>query len=174
MAVRTLAVMTLAAAMLVGGVTHAQRADIKIGVVNVSRLAEQAPQYEEIMRRLEEEFADRRRNIEQQRRALAEKQETLQRDGPVMGQEERLSLERTIRDEQRDLQRAENVFVEDVNIRQNEEFNNLQRIVFQEIQAYAQSENFDLVVTNAVYASDSVDITAEVLENLQRTHERSR
>jgi outer membrane protein len=163
----------LAATMWVAG-AQAQEAGTKIGVVNFSRLIEQAPQAQAIMQELQAEFAARERSIMAQQRALQEKVETLQRDGQVMGADERLNLERTIRDEQRNLQRAEEVFVEDLNIRRNEETNRLQRTLLEEIQNYAVSGNFDLIVADALFYSDAVDITGPILQALQARQQGSR
>jgi outer membrane protein len=152
---------------------HAQNS-LRIGVVDFNRLAEQSPQYQDIRQNLETEFADRQRVLDQQRRALQEKVEQFQRDAQVMGADERQNLERQIQSDQRELQRSAAVLDEDVNLRLNEELNNLQRIVFNEIQSFARDSGYDLILTNVVYAADSVDITPQVLENLQAAHSRRR
>jgi outer membrane protein len=85
-----------------------------------------------------------------------------------MGEAERLDLERQIRDGQRELQRNENEYVEDLNIRRNEEVGKLQREVLQQVQAYASTEKYDLIVADAIYFSPAVDITAAVLAALQK------
>ena len=84
-----------------------------------------------------------------------------------MGEAERANLEREIRDGQRDLQRADNELQEDFNIRRNEEITNLNRAVVQQVQAYAREKGFDLVIYEAVYASEAIDITADVLTALK-------
>lgn len=145
---------------------HAQ-APLRIGVVNVGILLEQAPQTQEAMAALEAEFAPRQRDLVAMQTALQEKQETYQRDASVMGEDERVSLERQIRDEQRDLQRENNELNEDFNLRRNEELGNLQASLLQAVQAYARQTGFDLVVADVLYYSTAVDITAEVLESIQ-------
>lgn len=144
------------------GLAHAQ-ADIRIGVVNVARLLEQAPQTQRAMQALEAEFAPRQRDLLAMQTELQEKQETFRRDAPVMGESERLALEREIRDGVRDLQRADNELGEDYNIRRNEELGVLQRELLAEVQAYARGAGFDLVVSDVLYYSSAVDITADVL-----------
>jgi outer membrane protein len=99
--------------------------------------------------------------------ALKTKQETYQRDASVMGEAERAQLEREIRDGQRDLQRADTELREDLNIRQNEEIAELNRLIVTEVQTYARNEGYDLILYEAVYASEAVDITAAVLAALQ-------
>jgi outer membrane protein len=155
-----------ALALLMVTAAQAQTTDLKVGVINVARLLEQAPQAQVAMNALQDEFAPRQRQIVALQRDLQQKQETLQRDSAVMGEEERLNMERQIREDQRNLTREQNEYVEDLNIRRNEELGRLQRSLLQEVQAYARSARYDLVVADVLYYSAAVDITAEVLEAL--------
>ncbi|HEX6998442.1 MAG TPA: OmpH family outer membrane protein [Gammaproteobacteria bacterium] len=141
---------------------------MKIGVVNVVRLLEESPQSKAVNAALQDEFAPRQRELQAMERELQEKQEMFRRDASVMGEEERLNLEREIRDGQRDFQRAQNEALEDWNIRLNEERGKLNRILLQQVQQYARAEDYDLVVADALYFSDAVDITSEVLEELKK------
>ncbi len=65
---------------------------------------------------------------------------------------------------QRDLERQSAVLQEDLQIRQNELLGELQVEILEKVQAYAELNDFDLIVTDAVYASDVVNITAAVYE----------
>ena len=145
----------------------AQTEGLRIGVVNVTRLLEQAPQAQSAMGALQEEFAPRQRELAALQQSLQQKQETYERDGAVMGETERLNLEREIREEQRDLTREQNEYIEDLNIRRNEELGRLQRSLLQEVQTYASTAGYDLVVADVLYYSNAVDITDEVLRGLQ-------
>lgn len=157
------------AALLTAGAAHAQSDDLTIGVVNMQRVMEQAPQSQAVMNKLSEEFRPRQQDLQQKQQALQEKQETYQRDASVMGEQERAALEREIRDDQRELQRLNQQLNEDFNIRRNEEVNALQQDLAEQIQAYAQDEGYDLVLldTIALHASDEADITSEVIELIQ-------
>ena len=96
---------------------------------------------------------------------LQTQQETFQRDAPVMGEAERLTLERQIRDGQRELERTQNVYLEDLNLRRNEELGKLQREVLQKAQEYARAQKFDLLLAdpNIIFASTAVDVTEAVI-----------
>ena len=153
--------------VLLAAFTINAQESLRIGVVNVTRLLEQAPQAQAAMGALQEEFAPRQREIAALQQDLQTKQETYQRDGAVMGETERLNLEREIRDGERDLTREQNEYIEDLNIRRNEELSNLQRSLLEEVQAYAQSEGYDLVVADVLYYSNAIDITDAVLRGLQ-------
>jgi len=157
----------LLTAALLAGPVHAQTTEMRIGVVNVARLLEQAPQAQAAMNALQQEFAPRQRDIVTIQRALQEKQQTYDRDGQVMGEVERLSLEREIRDQQRDLEREQNDYLEDLNIRRNEELGKLQRSLLQQVQTHARNAGYDLVVADVLYYSSAIDITDEVLRGLE-------
>ena len=152
-------------------IAGAQDAGIRIGVVNSARLGEQAPQARAVIAELEEEFAPRQRELTAMQQSLVERQETYERDGAVMGETERLRLERELREDARDFQREQDVYVEDLNIRRNEALGALQRYLLQEVQIYARDAGYDLVVGEALYFSTAVDITDEVLSNLEATYE---
>lgn len=158
-----------AALALAAGAAHAQSDDLTIGIVNLQQVMEQAPQSRQVTQTLTQEFQPRSRELEQKRAELQEKQETYQRDAPVMGEQERAALEREIREGQRELQRLSETLQEDINIRRNEEVTALQQELAQQIQAYGREEGYDLILldTIAIHVSEAADITAEVIEVIQ-------
>ena len=160
----TLALLTIAASALPLGAAHAQA---KIGVVNVARLLQEAPQAQAASQSLENEFAARRRDLENQQKDLKAREDKLQKDGAVMAANERSAAEKALRDGQREFARKQNEFLEDLNVRRNEVLGQLQRTILQEVQTYAKSAGLDVVVSEALYASPSVDVTQQVLSALQ-------
>ena len=156
-----------AAAVLAPATGAMAQTQAKIGFVNVSRLLAEAPQAQAASAALESEFAGRRRDLENQQKDLKSREEKLQKDGAVMAENERRTAEKALRDGQREFARKQNEFLEDLNVRRNEALGQLQRAVVQEIQAYAKTAGFDIVVADALYASPALDITAQVLAALQ-------
>ncbi len=142
--------------------------DIKIGVVNVPLLMEQAPQAKVALDALQEEFAPRQRTIVAKQKEFEDLSAKVQRDLAVMGETERRNAETELRDLQRDVNRMQTEFREDLNLRRNEELGNLQRSLLKEVQDYAETAGFDLVVGDGVlYASNSVNITEVVLRAME-------
>lgn len=140
----------------------------KIGFVNVAQLMDRAPQTKVAMGALEEEFQPRQRDIIAKQKELEELTAKVQRDIAVMGETERRNAERDVRDLQREVTRLQTEFREDFNLRRNEELGNLQRALLQEVQTYAQSAGFDLIVGDGVlYASSAVNITDVVLQAME-------
>ena len=159
-----LALLTLTATAL--PVTAAQ-AQTKIGVVNVARLLQEAPQAQAASQALENEFAARKRELQNMERDLKAREDRLQKDGATMAEAERRNQEKALRDGQREFARKQNEFLEDLNVRRNEALGQLQRSVLQEVQAYAKTAGLDLVIADALFASPAIDITGQVLSALQ-------
>ena len=159
-----LALVTIAASALPLGAAQAQA---KIGVVNMERLLQEAPQAQAASQSLVGEFANRKRELENTERDLKAREDKLQKDGATMAEADRRNQEKALRDSQRDFARKQNEFMEDLNVRRNEALGQLQRTVLQEVQSYAKTAGLDLVVTNVLYASTAVDITPQVLSALQ-------
>jgi outer membrane protein len=149
----------------------AAHAELKVAVVNVPRLLEEAPQAKAAMQALQDEFAPRQRAIVASQKDLKAKEEKLQRDGAVMAENERRNAEKDLRDGQREMARKQNEYVEDLNLRRNEELGKLQRSLLQEVQVFARGASYDLVVGDGVlYVNESMDITAQVLNALQQRY----
>ncbi|EHQ52716.1 MULTISPECIES: OmpH family outer membrane protein [Ectothiorhodospira] len=157
-------------------ISGAAAANAKVAFVNINRVMEQSPQAEASLRALEEEFSPRDSELVAERDALRRMQERLQRDAEVMGADRRAELEREFRTRSREFTRAQDMFQEDLNVRRNDELARLQRLVHNVIMEIARAENVDLVVTErtVLYASDRIDITGKVLEELRRQHQRAR
>jgi outer membrane protein len=147
----------------------AAHAETKIAVVNFSRLAEESPQAKTMQAALEREFGPRQREMLQLQTDLKTKESKLQRDGAVMAEAERNKAQKDLVDGQRDFVRRQNEFKEDVELRRNEELGKLQRSLVQEVQAYAKTQNFDMVLTTdtVIFHKDTFDITAQVVAEMQ-------
>lgn len=153
--------------LLVGG-PSAMAQDLKIGVVNASRVLDQSPQKDKALERLEQEFSNRSKQLEDKSRQLRSKQEELSRDAAILSEEERQKIERDITSERRELQRLQDEYSEDLSIRRNEELRQLEEDIAEVIVELAESDDYDVVLYQGViYASDKTDITDQVLEMLK-------
>ena len=143
-------------------------AELKVGAVNAAMILEKAPQAEQARKQLEKEFAPRDKKLVGLQKKIKSNDDKLVRDGAVMSESERVKLERQIISQKRELKRKQDEFREDFNIRRNEEFGKLQKRVYEAIVAHAKKEKYDLIISDGViYASDTVDITEQVLQRLK-------
>ena len=140
----------------------------KIGFVDAVKLVETAPQGEKSLQGLEKEFSPRDREIRELRAELRQIEADLDKNALVMKQVDIDKRQLDVQTARRKLKRLQQEFKEDYNIRRNEELKKLQRIVTEAIIEIAESEGYDLIIQQAVFASESVNITEKVLEKLGR------
>lgn len=153
--------LTFAALLFTSG---AAAADLKIGVVNVQRLLAESPQAMSSLQALEDEFAPRLRGHKDQETQFKAEVEKHQRDAQVMGDQERREAERTLRDKQRDLLQLKEELDDDFTLRRNEILGQLQKSLMEEVQSFATSQRYDLIIGDGVlFASEAVNVTSQIL-----------
>ena len=143
--------------------------ELKIGVVNPTRLLEEAPQAKLALKKLEKEFATRDNKLLREQKAIKKDEEKLARDGSIMSETQRRNLERDILGKKRDLRRAFDELREDRTIRSNEERGKLLRFVNDAITTVGKQDKFDLILYEGIaFANPSIDLTAMILKRLQK------
>lgn len=162
-------VMLAAATALMPVTVQAQQVPkaLKIGFVNVQRLLIESPQANAANRSLENEFAPRQRDLQAKQKAFKDRADKFQKDGAVMGADERRNTENDLRKDERELQRQIEELREDLNNRKNEELGKLRINVLRQIEGFAKQGGYDLIVSDALYVSPALDVTSQVLQGLQ-------
>lgn len=161
-------VMLAAATFAVPSLVQAQAAKpLKVGFVNVQRLLIESPQANAANRALENEFAPRQRDLQAKQKAFKDRADKFQKDGAVMGADERRNTENDLRRDERDLQRQIEELREDLNNRKNEELGKLRINVLRQIEGFAKQGGYDLIVSDALYVTPALDVTSQVLQGLQ-------
>jgi outer membrane protein len=153
----------LGASMFVSSVAIAQT---KIGFVRTERVLKESAPAQAAQKKLETEFSKREKELQDLASRLRGLSEKLERDLPVLAEKDRVSQQREITDMERDLQRRQREFREDLNQRRNEELAGVVEQANQAIRKIAESEKFDIIFQEAVYASPRIDITDKVLRAL--------
>ena len=166
MSARKYIVSSIMLALFLAGSAHAE---LKIGVADFQRLLEESPQAKAAGQVLQNEFAPRQRELQQQEKDLQAKADKLTRDAAVMSEKEVTALKKELTNGQTDLQRAGESFTEEVTARRNEELNKLQSLLVSEVSGFAKEGGYDLVIPSsmALYSKDTYNITAQLLTYLQ-------
>jgi Skp family chaperone for outer membrane proteins len=81
-----------------------------------------------------------------------------------MTQAEAQALQRELQQMQRDLERTAADLQEDLQVRQNELVGELQAEIVAKVQSWAELNDYDVILTEVVYVSEAVDITAQVYD----------
>ncbi len=154
----------LAAALLLAPIAEA--ADLKIGFVQTERIFREAAPAQKAQRKLEKEFADRDANLQKLSKQATDLQNQLAKDGPTMSEADRGKKERDLAAMNRDFQRLQREFREDLNTRRNEELAAVQERANKVIKEIAESEKYDLILQDVIYAGPKIDITERILKAL--------
>ncbi|WP_178862363.1 OmpH family outer membrane protein [Thiomicrorhabdus cannonii] len=150
-------------------------APVKLGVVNVALLLEQAPQAKDATANLEKEFAPQQAELKALATKLEKKQSDYQKDKAVMSESQQMTKEREISMMTREIQRRRNDIQELLNLRRNEELAKLQTLVNDAIKAIGKEKEFDLILYEGIaYTNNRLDVTQDVLKHLQEVSQKQR
>lgn len=148
------------------GLSTVFAADPKIGWINIERIFREAGPAQKATKKLEKEFDKRQSDIQKLGKDMADRQSDLDKNGMTMSESDRARKERELANMNRDFQRMQREFREDLNTRRNEEFASIQERANKVIREIAESEKYDLILSDAIYASPRIDITDKVLKAL--------
>ena len=160
---KLIASLSLIAAFVVG---DAAAAELKVGYVNTQRLFRDAPAAVKAQKKLDAEFSKRDQELQKLAKTLQGKQENLEKNALTMAESDRRNQEREIAEMTRDIQRKQREFREDLNLRQNEEMAGILERANKVIKQIAEAEKFDLILQDAVFVSQKLDITEKVIKAL--------
>lgn len=144
---------------------------IRIGFVDPRKIMETAPQAENALVEMEKIFEARRKEIINMRESIKAIEQELAVSPPNFDDNE-LSVIITnkkieLRDLRREYVRKQDELKEDINLRRNDELARLQTIVRQTIYEIAEEHKYDLILEQAVFVTDQVDITSLVIDHLR-------
>ena len=140
----------------------------RIAYVNVPWILNNSPQVKAVEAQLKESFVKREQALLERQRELDELEDRLRDFRGSMSDAEVRQLEREVVSGKRRLTIAEEEFQEDVALRKSEEINKLRRQIAEVIGSVAREKQLDMVFeTAAVYVSDRVDISQDVLDSLE-------
>lgn len=141
-------------------------AEAKVGFVNTERIFRDAAPAVRAQKRLEKEFEKRDQELQHLAKQIQDLQANLDKNGLAMSEADRRAKERELKDTDRDFQRKKREFGEDFNQRKNEELANVLDRANKAIKFIAESEKYDIIFQEAVYASPRIDITDKVIKAL--------
>jgi outer membrane protein len=159
---KSLVAVALAAAAL--GTAQAQ--ELKIGYVNSERVLREATPAKAALARMESDFSKRDKDLNDQGAKLKAAADKLEKEAPTLSENERNRRQRELVEQDRDLQRKRREFQEDLNQRRNEETAGLVERANKVIKQIFDSEKYDLILQDVVFAGPRVDITEKVIKAL--------
>jgi len=139
---------------------------LRIGFVNTERILRESSAAKAAQQKLEQEFSRRDKELKDTAARLRELTERLERDVSVMSDSDRSRRQREIAEQEREFQRRQREFREDLNQRRNEELASVIERANRVIKQIAETEKYDVILQEAVYAAPRIDVTEKVLRAL--------
>jgi len=141
-------------------------AEGKIGFVNSQKILNDAPQAAKAKKKIEKDFEKRDQELQRIAKQLQGMQENMDKNAVTMAESDRRTKEREFNDLNREFQRKQREFREDLSQRQNEEMASIFERVNKVIKQIAETEKYDIIFQEAVYANPRIDITDRVIKAL--------
>ena len=158
--------MLVAAAAMCALVPMAHADDLKIGYVNSERVLREAAPAKAAQAKLEAEFSKREKELGDTAARLKAAADKLDKDAPTLSEAERTRRQRELVEQDRDLQRKRREFQEDLNQRRNEELAGVVERANRVIKQIFDTEKYDVILQEVVFAGPRVDITDKVIKAL--------
>jgi outer membrane protein len=143
-------------------------ADTRIGIVDMDQILKQSPQAVAAENELKKEFSSREQDIRNMMQRSRDLQAQLQKDELTMSESELDDRQSDLADLNRKIERSQREFREDLSQRKNEQFNVVMKQAQKAIRAIALKDKYDIILDNAVYAGKRVDITDQVLKEMEK------
>ena len=160
--IRTLSLSVLLAAPATGLMAQ----ELKIGFVNSERVMRESNLAKAAQTKLETEFGRRERELREAGAKLQAAAEKLDKDALLLSETEKARRQRELVETERDLQRKRREFQEDLQARRNEELQMVVERANKVVKQIFDQEKYDLIVQDALHASNRIDITKKVIDAL--------
>ncbi len=157
---------TAAAALMALAALGAQAQELKIGYVNADRVLRDAAPAKAAQAKLETEFGKREKDLSEQANKLKAAGEKLDKDAPTLSETERSRRQRELVEQNRDFDRKRREFQEDLTQRKNEELASVVERANKVMKQIFDTEKYDLIIQEAVFAGPKIDITDKVIKAL--------
>ncbi|MFZ2650077.1 MAG: OmpH family outer membrane protein [Burkholderiaceae bacterium] len=140
--------------------------ELRIGYVNSDRVLRDAVPAKAAQAKLESEFSKREKDLAEFANRLKAAGDKLDKDAPTLAESERNRRQRDLVEQDREFQRKRREFQEDLSQRKNEELSFVVERANKVIKQIFETEKYDLILQEAVFAGPKVDITEKVIKAL--------
>ncbi len=141
----------------------------KSAYINPAIILEQSPQARAASKALENEFKQLEADLRSRAIKIQQMEKNYQKDSAIMSATQRKKIEGEIIQEKRQFQFDQQSVKEDLQLRRKQLIQELQKSISEVIRSYGEKNGYDFIFTEGVaYASDSVNITEEILKELAK------
>tara|TARA_Y100000996_G_scaffold386836_1_gene345180 strand:- start:7 stop:513 length:507 start_codon:yes stop_codon:yes gene_type:complete len=145
-------------------------AEMKVGIVNLSRLLNEVPMYAEAREKIKKQFDPRARNLKTLEKEWSTLNDKYLKNEAVMSDSEKKSLVEKIQNIESKFRTGQEKLQVDLEQTQRSEFSKIEKIVNDAITEYAESNNFDIILRadgTTLYAKKYINVTEDIISKLQ-------
>lgn len=141
----------------------------KIGVVDLQKIMQTAPQMKAIQAKLEKEFKPRRDQLVAMEESLKGDMEKFKRDSAVLSQSQKKDLEKKIVSTQQQFEREGQQYQQELSTAHNEAMEEFYNKIRAAIAKVAENDKYEIVLQKdaAPYSADQLDVTTKVLQEIK-------
>ena len=142
---------------------------IRIGVLNVARILQDAPQARKAKLELEKEFTPKDNKLVDMEDSIGKLERTLRRKGRTMEPQKRQRLADQIRQKKKKFGQLSQEVRTEFSRRRNEELKKIHQLISKIITKIAKQKNIDLILGDPyIHASERINMTQEVIDELKK------
>ncbi len=140
--------------------------ELKIAYVNMERVFREAPASIKAGKKMDQEFDERRRELQRIADDIKSRQAALSEKGSSLSDSERQAKEAEVAEISVRFEQRQREFQEDIKILRDEEMSSILEKANKAIIQIAESEHLDMVLQEAIAVSNRVDITDKLIKKL--------
>ena len=137
--------------------------ELRIGFVSTERIFKEGKLASAAQTRLAKEFSKHEKELGDLGASLKAMSDRFEVDAPTLSATQRTSRQKLLADMDREFQRARSKYNEDLTNRKNDERELLLERANSVVKHFAETEDYDLVLQNAVYVDSKLDITEKIV-----------
>ena len=145
-------------------------AEVKVGIVNLSRVLNEVPMYSEAKEKIKKQFDPRARNLKTLEKEWSSLNDEYLKNEAVMSDSDKKSLVEKIKNIETKFRSGQEKLQFDLEQTQRTEFSKIEKIVNDTITEYAEKNDFDLILRadgTTLYAKKYINITEDIISKLQ-------
>ncbi|HEY5715822.1 MAG TPA: OmpH family outer membrane protein [Psychromonas sp.] len=163
-------VVSLAVTLVSVSYLNAAQAAQKIAVVYPSKIMQESPQRDKIIKKLESEFKSRYQDLQVLENEITKLEKTLKRDAELMGKDKATEMKRQAEVKLSEYNLKRKAFEEDNRRRQAEEQQKAVALLRDVVDQIAAKEGYDLILNGEqiVFAKTALDISDRVIKEISK------
>ncbi len=161
-------IITIASFALFSALLPAYGQEPKMGAVSLESILKESKFAQAISKSLNDEFAPRKLDIEHQIATIRAKVSALEHDKATLSEPQLAVRQQEISELDREIRKHQRDFQADLESKKRDSIQHVLELSNKVVLRIAKDEHYDLILQNAVYSSESANLTRKVIAEMDR------